>query len=152
MSALQCPKRLYLEVYRPDLKHFSPATERIFAAGHRVGALARDLLGSDEGVFIDRELGARSNLEKTAALIEQGTPAIYEAAFQHDDVLVYVDILRREGDAWRLIEVKSSASVKDEHRLDCAIQTWVARGEAGVSLAHVDSSFVYRLQRQGGRT
>jgi len=147
MSALQCPKRLHLEVHRPDLKHYSPATERIFATGHRVGALACKVLGDNEGVLIDRNSGVRATLEKTAALIDQRTPAIYEAALQHENVLVYIDILRRDGDAWRLIEVKSSGSIKPEHRLDCAIQTWVARGTglpiAGVSLAHIDSSFVY---------
>jgi hypothetical protein len=147
MSALQCPKRLHLEVHHPDLKNFSPATEAIFATGHRVGALAREVLGDNEGVYIDRNWGVRATLERTAALIEQGTPAIYEAALQHENVLVYVDILRRDGDAWRLVEVKSSGRVKDEHRLDCAIQTWVARGAdlpiAGVNLAHIDSSFVY---------
>ena len=147
MSALQCPKRLHLEVHRPDLKHFSSATEAVFATGHQVGAIARDVLGREGGVFIDRNGGVRATLEKTAALAEQGAPAIYEAAFQHNDVLVYVDILRRDDEGWRLIEVKSTGRVKDEHLSDCAVQTWVARGAghpiAGVSLAHIDSSFVY---------
>ena len=147
MSALQCRKRLHLEVHHPERKRFSPNTEAILAAGHRVGALACDLLGAEGGVFIDRNWGVRATLERTAALIEQGAPAIYEAAFEHDNVLVYVDILRRQGDAWRLIEVKSTSRVKDEHLKDCAIQTWVAHGAGhslvGTSLAHVDSSFVY---------
>ena len=147
MSALQCPKRLHLEVHRPELKQYSPKTEAIFATGHAVGALARELLGAEDGVFIDRDQGTDAALDKTAQLMSQPVSAIYEAAFLHDGVLVYIDLLRREGDAWRIIEVKSAASVKDEHRRDCAVQTWVFQGAghsfSGVNLAHVDTSFVY---------
>ena len=41
MSGRQCPKRLWLEVNRPELLEFSPATERSFAVGHTVGHAAR---------------------------------------------------------------------------------------------------------------
>ena len=49
--------------------------------------------------------------------------------------------------AWRMIEVKSSAVVRDYHRDDIAVQTFVAK-EAGVplksvALAHIDSSWIY---------
>ena len=43
MSAPQCPKRLHLEVRHPELKKFSPNTETVFATGHRVGALGREV-------------------------------------------------------------------------------------------------------------
>jgi hypothetical protein len=100
-------------------------------------------------VFIDREWGMGAALDKTAELMSQGVSAIYEAAFLHDGVLVYIDMLLREGDAWRVIEVKSSTSIegKDQYLKDCATQTWVLEGAGhplmGVSLAHVDNSFVY---------
>lgn len=147
MSALQCPKRLHLEVHRPELAQHSPKTEAIFATGHAVGALARELLGAEDGVFIDREWGMGAALDKTAELMSQGVSAIYEAASLHDGVLVYIDVLRREAEAWRIIEVKSSTSVKDEHLRDCAVQAWVFQGAghsfSGVSVAHVDTSFAY---------
>ena len=147
MSALQCPKRLHLEVHQPELKRFSATTEAIFAAGHQVGAIARDILGCDGGVFVDREWGTRATLERTAALMRAGAPAIYEAAFRRDNVLAYIDILRRQAEGWRLIEVKSTSRVKDEHLKDCAIQAWVLQGAGhpvvGVSLAHINSSYVY---------
>ena len=149
MSALQCPKRLHLEVHRSELAQHSVETEARFATGHAVGVLARELLGADGGVFIDRHLGMNVTLNKTAELMSQGVSAIYEAAFLHDGVLVYIDVLRREGDAWRVIEVKSSTSIegKDQYLKDCATQAWVFEGAGhplmGVSLAHVDNSFVY---------
>jgi len=45
------------------------------------------------------------------------------------------------------VEVKASTSVKDYHKLDCAIQLWVMR-ESGlpvtsISLAHINNQFVY---------
>lgn len=50
-------------------------------------------------------------------------PAIFEGAFENDGVLVRIDILQRRRDSkWRLIEVKSSASPKEEYPEDVAIQ------------------------------
>ncbi len=48
---------------------------------------------------------------------------------------------------WRMIEVKSSASVKDYHRDDIAVQSFIA-AEAGVPLAsiavaHINNAFTY---------
>jgi len=147
MSALQCTKRLHLEVHRPDLREISTSTEAIFATGHKVGAMACAVLGHEDGVLIDRERGVQATLDRTAALMAADTPAIYEAALHHNGVLVYIDILRRQDNAWHLIEVKSTTKVKPEHIKDCAIQAWVLRGAghplARVSLAHLDNTFVY---------
>ncbi len=147
MSALQCSKRLHLEVHRPELAKVSSNQEARFATGHQVGALAREALGCEDGVLIEREWGTKVMLDKTAELMGEGAPAIYEAALKHENVLIHIDVLRREGDAWRIVEVKSSTKVKDEHLKDCAIQAWVLQGAghplAGVNLAHVDTSFVY---------
>lgn len=58
------------------------------------------------------------------------------------------DVMIPEGSgAWKMVEVKSSTSVKDYHRDDVAIQAFAAR-EAGVPLASValaciDSSWTY---------
>lgn len=51
------------------------------------------------------------------------------------------------GGRHHLVEVKSTASVKDYHLPDAAIQAWVARKAgldlATVSIAHLDTDFVY---------
>jgi hypothetical protein len=50
-------------------------------------------------------------------------PAIYEATFQHANLLVRVDILqRRPNNRWRLLKVKSSVDVKPHYLYDVAIQ------------------------------
>jgi hypothetical protein len=43
MAGLQCPRRLWLETYRPELVVYGPAQERTFAQGHDVGRLAREM-------------------------------------------------------------------------------------------------------------
>jgi len=38
ISGWQCPKRLWLEIHKPDAGEFSPQTEAAFAIGHEAGA------------------------------------------------------------------------------------------------------------------
>ena len=148
MSARQCLKRLHLEIHQPELKVISSATETAFEIGHRVGEVAQQIYGSDDSVFIPYEGGLRHALKKTARLVKQG-PAfpIFEATFQYGGVLVRVDALLPDGDGWRIVEVKASTSVKEQHSFDCAVQSWVFQGMGhrlnGIALAHVDNSFVY---------
>src|SRR6056297_1280588 len=150
MSALQCAKKLYFEVHHRDLEEVDAKTLASFESGHQIGALARELYANADSVYIDYE---RHELDKaqaeTACLIREGHRApIFEATFQHEGVLVRVDILLPVGEsAWRIVEVKASTKVKSHHIPDCAVQTWVCRGEGltieSVALAHVDNKFVY---------
>jgi predicted RecB family nuclease len=78
-------------------------------------------------------------------------PAIFEAAFENGGVFVRVDILhRRRDNRWRLIEVKSTADLKEQHLDDVAIQCRVASRSgldlASSCLAHVNRNYVF----QGG--
>ncbi len=149
MSARQCLKRLHLEIRQPKLKVISASTEAAFEIGHRVGDVAQQIYGTDDAVFIPYEGGLGHALKKSARLVKAG-PAfpIFEATFQYDGVLVRVDALMPDGDGWQIVEVKASTSVKDEHAFDCAVQAWVFQGMGhrltGISLAHVDNSFVYQ--------
>jgi len=63
----------------------------------------------------------------TRELLDQNVPAIYEASLFVDDVYASIDILKREREGFRLIEVKASTKVKKEHLPDVAIQLHVAR-------------------------
>ena len=148
MSARQCLKRLYLEVNRPDLLIISPSTQAAFNIGNAIGDIAHQIYGDENPVVIPYEGGMSHALKKTARLVSEGPKyPIFEATFQHGGVLVRVDALLPDGDAWRIVEVKASTSVKDEHIFDCAAQRWVFEGLGheltGIALAHVDNSFVY---------
>lgn len=152
MTGLQCHKRLYLEVHAPELATESDEqTQAIFERGTQVGQVAQQMFPG--GVLVGfNDVSTTQALAKTRALLADVTvPAIFEGAFQFDDVLIRVDILERDGqNEWRLIEVKSSTEVKPEHHDDLAVQAYVLKG-AGLSvmntiLMHLNNQYVY----QGG--
>ena len=74
-------------------------------------------------------------------------PAIFEATFTHDNILARVDILERlPRNKWRLIEVKSSTSVKDYYLYDVAIQRLILEGlgmKVVPCLMHLNREYVY---------
>lgn len=100
------------------------------------------------GILIEHIEHPDVAVAETKRLIDNNCPVpLFEAAFEFAGVLVRADILVPVDGGWRMIEVKSSGSVKDHHLVDCAVQLWVLEG-AGVKvqqvcLAHVDTSFVY---------
>jgi hypothetical protein len=119
---------------------------RRFEVGHRVGAIARDLEAGGLLIGHDDDLGAALAATGDALARHRGRP-LFEPAFQHDGLLVRIDLLLPRGGAWDLVEVKSTGSVKDYHHADAAIQAWVAT-RAGldvdtVCIDHLDSTFVY---------
>ena len=149
MSGSQCHLRLWYETHARELaSEPDDNLQAIFDMGHEVGELAckrrpgghliaHDYLHTDEA------------LDETRRVLAAGTaPALFEAAFRHQGVLVRVDILERlpEG-GWGLIEVKSATRLKDAFVLDAAVQLWVLRGagldvrEAGVLT--LDRDYVY---------
>jgi predicted RecB family nuclease len=95
--------------------------------------------------FCDPEQAIRITRELIA---NPEVPAIFEAAFENGGVFVRVDILHRRRDGrWRLIEVKSTASPKEEHLDDVAIQTRVVSRSgldvASSCLMHVNRNYVF---------
>ena len=145
----QCPRRVWLEVHRPELKEDSQATQASYSAGTGVGELARTLYDRHgEGTLIDLDaLGFPGVFDATAEALQRRRP-VFEAAFTTGDALSLADVLLPVGNRdWRMVEVKSTTSVKDVHLEDAAVQAHVASRAgirlAGVSLAHINSSWVY---------
>jgi hypothetical protein len=152
LAFLQCPKRLWLEVRRPELLQISRSTQASFDVGHQVGDIARQLYDPEgKGQLIDAQVeGFDAAFARSKTLLATSQP-IFEAGFSAGGALAFADVLlpvQQNGKAaWRMIEVKSSTSVKDYHRDDSAIQAFVAR-TAGVplvslALAHIDSRWIY---------
>ena len=152
LSFRQCPKRLWLEVRHPDLIQQSAATEATFRVGHQVGEIARQIYDVQRtGALINLSAdGLDGAFARTRHLLQSSQP-IFEGGFQAGGVRAFADVLlpvRKGGKTrWRMVEVKSSASVKDYHRDDAAVQTFVARcagvALASVAVAHIDSKWVY---------
>src|ERR1035441_8609088 len=149
VAGCQCVKRLYWQVHEPELAAEPDAADQaIMQQGHEVGMLARQLFPG--GIKVRSDRGLDEAIRATRELVtNREIPAIYEGVFEHGGVLVKVDILQRRSDGrWRLIEVKSSTSVKEEHLDDVAIQYRVL-SRCGLDIgcccvAHVNRSFVFR--------
>lgn len=149
----QCPKRLWLEIHKKELRDDSAATQASFDVGYQVGDIARQLYDpKGQGELLDPHAeGFAAAFARTAGLLRSAQP-IFEASFSAGGALALADVmlpLRKGGKlTWRMIEVKSATSVKDYHRDDAAIQAFVAKAAgvplASISLAHIDSSWVYQ--------
>src|SRR5208282_3436 len=150
VAGCQCLKRLYWQVHEPELGGVPDAAAvAIMEQGREVGRLARQLFaGGVEVPFGDPQQAIRTTRELIA---NPEVPALFEAVFENGGVLVRVDVLHRRRDGrWRLIEVKSTASPKEEHLDDVAIQYRVVSRSgldlASSCLAHVNRNYVF----QGG--
>ena len=147
VAGCQCLKRLYWQVHEPELAaEPDAASAAIMQQGREVGLLAQQLFPG--GVEVDASGGLSQAIRITKELVANPEiPALFEAVFEHDGVLVKTDILqRREKDRWRLVEVKSSSDLKEHHLEDMAIQSHVLSGSgldiASVWLAHINRAYV----------
>lgn len=148
----QCEKRLWLEIHRPDVCDEPSVAEGRLDVGRVVGELARKLYDPDRaGVLIDaRSEGFESALSRSISLLNSSKP-IFEAGFAAGGAIAFADMMLPAGSKskplWRMVEVKSSASVKDYQRDDIAIQAFVASSAGAVlksvAIAHIDSKWVY---------
>lgn len=148
----QCPKRLWLEVHQPEMRSDSSATEASFSIGNQVGAIARQIYDpKGKGALINpQEEGFEVAFARSQALLRSAQP-IFEAGFKAAGALAFADVMlpARKGRqrVWRMVEVKSSTSVKDYHRDDVAVQAFVAKAAgiplSAISLAHIDSTWIY---------
>ena len=146
----QCAKKLWLSVHRRELAQYDVGAEARFATGDAVGEIACELHPS--GVMVEAEPDLTAAVAETARLIAEEHPGpIFEATFEHDGVLVRVDVLERREEGWFAAEVKSSTSVKDYHRGDLASQIWVMRRAGlpldGAAVRYINRDFV--LTREG---
>lgn len=148
----QCPKRLWLELHRPERRDDS-GSETAFRIGNEVGDAARKVYDPEgSGTLIDiEELGYNGAFRTSAALFQKGEGPIFEAGFHADGALAFADVMLPSQSygalGWRMLEVKSNTAVADYHRDDLAIQAHLA-SRMGVPLvsagiAHIDNTFVY---------
>jgi hypothetical protein len=154
LSGLQCHKRLYLEIKQPELAQpFDSTTRAILAMGSEIGMLAQRRFPGGVSVAPGFRRREAAVAHTSSLLYDSSASAIFEGTFEYDGVVVRADILERvpgaDGarSAWRLIEVKSAARVKDVHLDDLAIQGHVLLGSGvnlvGICLMHIDTGYLY---------
>ncbi|TFH66709.1 MAG: DUF2779 domain-containing protein, partial [Gemmatimonadales bacterium] len=134
----QCHKLLWWTTHEPDAAELAPdpAARFIMDEGIRVGEAARALFPG--GVLIDLpHEQVKERVRATVRALARGEPAIFEATFAEDGIVVVVDILAREGRTHTLIEVKAATSIKPHHLWDAAPQAFALR-RAGVDVDSVE--------------
>lgn len=114
-----------------------------FEQGNKVEALARNLFPSAiliEGYNVTAEAS-------TKKAVKDGAQTLFQATVIVDGLLAMADVLEREGDGWRLYEVKATGSIKkDSHIPDMAFQK-IAFEKAGytivgTSVIHLNKEYV----------
>lgn len=144
IRGLQCHKSLWLYRNRPELRETSPEQLVVFASGTEVGLFAQKLFPS--GIEIPYgELPLKEQLARTREAMHTHK-VIYEATFEHDGVLVKVDILKKGARGWELYEVKSATGIREVYESDTALQYYVLTGAgvrvSKVGLIHIDNTYV----------
>lgn len=123
----QCHKRLFLHKFKPQLRNEEDEQQQaIFQAGTDVGILAQKLFEGGVDASPPDPFSYQKSVADTKEYLKTHD-VIYEAAFQFEGVMCAVDILVREGNKWHAYEVKSTNSVKEQHRLDAALQYYVIK-------------------------
>lgn len=136
IKGLQCEKALYLTKKHPYLRDKLSIEKRAkFQRGTDVGILAQEcfpggvnMAPNSPSQFPKRVIETMENLQNPMVNV------MYEAVFQYNDTLVMVDILVRDGEQWKAIEVKSSLRLSPTYYNDAALQYYVLHG-CGVPLS-----------------
>jgi hypothetical protein len=148
VAGVQCHRLLWWKVHEPGAVELQPdkVLQDRFDQGSQVGALARERFAGGTLIDLPHDL-LDERVALTKAAFDANAPAIFEASFFADDTFVAVDVLARLDEGWRLIEVKSSSSQKDEHLPDAAVQLHVLTKSGvdvrAVEIMHLDKAFRY---------
>jgi hypothetical protein len=104
--ACNCPKKLhYKKQGFPSALHDNEFMKMLAEGGYVVGKLAQLLYPGIEVQEDNTELA----LQRTAELLAQHTVTIHEAALRSGQKLIRVDILKKTGNHFELIEVKAKS-------------------------------------------
>ena len=112
--ARTCPAKLFYKKLRyPTLLDYDPYMASLADGGFMVGKLAQ--LQYPEGVLVST-LDPWTAVAETKGLLENERVTIFEAAIYHENRLVRIDVLRKDGKDFDLIEVKSKAGDSNKYR------------------------------------
>ena len=138
-------KLLWYHYNRKDeIPPVDPAAQTIFDQGIQVGLLAQRLFPGS--IKLERNVSPQKHAEQSTIALSSRKP-LFEAGFIAGNAYALADILNpADGNAWDLIEVKSSTKVKDEYYPDVAFQKHVYEG-AGLKirrcyLMHINNQYV----------
>jgi Domain of unknown function(DUF2779)/Domain of unknown function DUF83 len=124
----ECAKNAWLSIHKPELLlgiELSEYDRSVMESGIEVEEVARNLFS--DGVLVT---GSPAEAQRrTAELLAQGRPTLFQAQFERDRLLAAIDVLRYDSksDEVSICEIKSSTKVKEEHTYDLAFQVMLLR-------------------------
>lgn len=149
IRGVQCLKSLYLYKNRYFLRDALSAEQRAkFVRGIDVGVLAQSLFAGGINCQPNSPSQYQKSVLKTSEIIQNGNAdVIYEAAFQHDRVLILLDILAKINGHWNAYEIKSSLNISETYILDAALQYYVLKN-SGIQinrffLVHLNGNYQF---------
>ena len=146
LHGLQCHKRLWYEQNHPGrATSTSRSQRRLLDQSREVRRRARcEFSGCRRIDTTDPQEAA----EQTQEAIRSGVSCIFKASFIFRDTWwVRCDILQRDSNSWKIIEVEAAADVKEEHLSDLAFQKYVLTEQgvtiSGTEVMHINRECVY---------
>ena len=151
----QCPKALWLRIYKPEEQIIDPSVQARFEAGSEVGELAKRLFGEFEDVttYVPMDDGSqcldlKAMIAKTQDCLNRNVENIAEAAFSYDGCYCAVDILHKTENGYAIYEVKSSTDLShlEVYAQDVAYQKYVLTNcginVTGTYLVNINNEYV----------
>jgi hypothetical protein len=113
--AKNCPTKLYYKKLRyPTTGHLNNYTRMLADGGFMIYKMARLLYPSGVEMIVDRDL--ETSINQTVAALRQDHVILFEPIIYSKNKLVRVDILIKEGNKFKLIEVKPKSFDSRENR------------------------------------
>lgn len=136
LHGLQCHRCFWYEQNAPErAKAPSESQQWRFGQSREVRQLARERF--PEGELVNTA-DPREAEQQTRQSISSGVLCLFNASFIFNDTWwVRCDILEKDSDSWKIIEVKASNSVKEEHLSDLAFQKYVLT-ECGIPISRTE--------------
>lgn len=125
----QCVKSLYLNKFYKNLRdQISDEKKAIFRSGTNIGIFARQLFPNGIDATPPTSFDYSTAIKITQNALSESEAVVYEAAFVYNEILVAVDIFKKNQHNFEAYEVKSATKISDTYIWDAALQYYVLKG------------------------
>ena len=129
MRGMQCPKMLWLDRHKPNLRVIPPETQARLDAGNDFGDRAMGMFGPYEEMTVylpGKQIpDKKAMIARTQEALQRGVDVICEAAFSNYNNYCAVDILRRTETGYDFYEVKNATEVHEQFIRDAGFQHYI---------------------------
>ena len=129
MRGMQCPKMLWLDKHKPQMRVIPPEIQARLDAGNDFGDRAMGMFGPYEEMTVYRPgttiPDKKAMLANTLDALRRGVPVICEAAFSNYNNYCAADLIRKTDHGYDLYEVKNAPEVHEQFIRDAGFQYYI---------------------------